>query len=267
MALKSHIQVPNFILKNFRDSTGRVNYLDLTSDDLMIRASGSDRLGTEENYYSEEIEQLLSAEIERPFSLLVKTINDFLQSEKTSIELSMSVEDDCKKYIAASAVRSNLALDSFLQGSITAQFCSDQDNHDSIVAFSIMQDNEIMKQLNDYTITIIVNGSSQKLVVPRNCFYMVMSNGFQCIVTPISPTCAFALLPKGYFGNLSETGRIAYIDTSEDIKIMNTYALQFEYTFNKSFVASSSRDELVYLKRYVQDNREKLEKSWTVVRK
>ena len=92
--VNSHIQVPNAILKQFRDEEDpekKVWYLDLATGEVKRSASG--KLGTEKGYYSEGIEQFWSATIESPIAALNArirkscdgcegSIGDFLFSEK-----------------------------------------------------------------------------------------------------------------------------------------------------------------------------------------
>lgn len=69
--MNSHIQVPNAILKQFRDEEDpekKVWYLDLATGEVKRSASG--KLGTEKGYYSEGIERFWSATIESPIAAL-----------------------------------------------------------------------------------------------------------------------------------------------------------------------------------------------------
>lgn len=100
MSKNSHIQIPNFILKQFRSSNGQVLHLDL--DNNRIRSCSSKKLGTEYGYYSDEIEDYLNKEIENPFSDYVKTIVPFSKENKDKLQLSFKVEDACKKFVTAS---------------------------------------------------------------------------------------------------------------------------------------------------------------------
>lgn len=69
--INSHIQIPNAVLKQFRDEKDpekKVWYLDLATGEVKRSASG--KLGTEKGYYSEGIEQFWSATIESPIAAL-----------------------------------------------------------------------------------------------------------------------------------------------------------------------------------------------------
>lgn len=107
--INSHIQIPNAVLKQFRDEKDpekKVWYLDLATGEVKRSASG--KLGTEKGYYSEGIEQFWSATIESPIAALNArirkscdgcegNIGDFLLSEKDKTAV--------KRYIKAMAIR------------------------------------------------------------------------------------------------------------------------------------------------------------------
>ena len=76
MTINSHIQVPNFILRNFTCKTGKVAYFDLKTQ--RIGYAGTKTLGTELGYYSDKTEDELSSKIERPFSQLCLRAIDLL---------------------------------------------------------------------------------------------------------------------------------------------------------------------------------------------
>ena len=116
---------------------------------------------------------------------------------------------------------------------------------------------------------ILINKTEDNLVIPRNCFYTLFSNGLECIVAPISPKYALCLFPPEYAdkNGLSKDNRLCHVENVEDIESMNQRALLYEYMCNKTFVASATRKELDKLAIVLDKNREKLEGIWKNVRK
>ena len=261
--MDSHIQLPNGVLKHFRSNepraSGRVYYLDL--NDGCIHLSGSKRLGTETGYYSEEIESYLNKEIETPFTSLAAKVRSFAEKDLDTLVLDVTVEETLKRYIVAAMARSKLALNSLMKKSVTAQFMSMQANHDDLVLISTLGNHGLIPLLQSHKMLVLVNRTDRQFVVPRNCFYTVHSQGYSCIVAPISPICALELVPEKYSGNVinGEEYRFGYIDDPNIISEMNKQALRYEYSFNQTFVASASRYELEKLKTYLETNREYLE--------
>lgn len=266
MAIDSHIQLPKGILKHFSESTGRVFYLDV--DTGKIGLAGAKVLGAENGYYSDEQEKYLNKEIESPITMVASKVRAFLKNDKGILTLKKSEENVLKRYITAAMARSRLSLDTFLSASMTADLCTDQQNHDDIVLFSTIKNGGIAEIFENYFLVVLINKTEDNLVVPRNCFYTLSSNKFECIVAPISPKYALCLFPPEYAdkNGLSKDYRLCHVDNAEDIELMNQRALIYEYMCNKTFVASATRNELDKLAIFLDRNREKLEGLWKCVR-
>ena len=259
MLVNSHVQIPKSVLKQFAYSNGQVNYLDLNN--CRIRSCSPKTLGTEFGYYSEAMEQWLSSEIEGPFSELSAQINHFAADGSHDLVLPVSVEETCKKYVTASMARSEVALKAFYDKSVTAAFADDQENHDLLVYYSTVNKKGISPLIGDHQMLTLVNHTNRQFVVPRNCFYDINHKGYSCIIVPISPYCALELVPHDYSANNvnGTTVRLGIVDKPEIVEAMNIRALQVEYTYNKSFVASANREELDQLRLYIEDNKNMLE--------
>ena len=266
MPVNSHIQIPNAVLRNFRNPfTGKVFHLDLTLQ--RIRSCSSDILGTEYGYFSDEMEQYLSKKIEKPFSELVSSVRAFLNSDCPLLEMPIAFEDTCKRYISSAMYRSGLALKMLIQGSVTAPFVSAQENHDDLVRVGLQHNNGIFPQLADYEMIVLVNRTQVQFVVPRNCFFEVSSHSVKCLIAPISPDCALCLAPKEFRREIIEDAesRMGFLDNAEDVWVSNNHALQFEYVFNHGFVAAANKTELQNLLKYLNSQKSELEKIRTEV--
>lgn len=266
MAIDSHIQLPKGVLKHFSESSGRVFYLDMVTGKIGLAGAGV--LGTEYGYYSEEQEKYLNKEIESPITNVASKVRAFLKKDKGSLTLKKSEEIILKKYVTAAMARSSLSLETFLSTSMTADLFTEQQNHDDIVFFSTMRNGGVAEIFKNYFLVVLINKTEDNLVVPRNCFYTLSSNKFECIVAPISPKCALCLFPPEYAdkNGLSKDYRLCHVETIEDIELMNQRALMYEYMCNKTFVASATRKELDELVIVLDRNREKLEEIWKSVR-
>lgn len=259
MAVNSHIQIPNCILKNFRSpQSGKVFYLNL--DTGHIGACGSASLGTELGYYSDEMEQYLNKEIELPFSRLTAEVISFVSEEKEKLNLPVEVETSFKKYITASMARSKFVLDIFMKGSFTSALVDMQTNHGDVVFISTKKNEGIHPSIQNHKMKVIVNSTNWQFVVPRNCFYSVRRGNTNTvwIIAPISPLCVLALAPEDYYAS-TEEGILYQIKDQNEIIEMNKHALAYEYAFNKAFVAAADKKELELLQKYYNGNHEYLD--------
>lgn len=259
--MNSHIQIPNAILKQFRDEEDlekKVWYLDLATGEVKRSASG--KLGTEKGYYSEDIEQFWSATIESPIAALNArirkscdgcegNIGDFLLSEKDKTAV--------KRYIKAMAVRSNLAYKSMLESSLTADECTAQENHDDLSRFGMEVTGQFEEIFGRLDVVILLNKTPYNLVVPRNGWYALSFCRVEKIVAPISPRYAFLLYPKDYPGY--KNTQFDVVDDARYILAMNTMALKHECVYNMTFIASKSRRELDELQKIYREYRAQFE--------
>lgn len=257
---ESHIQITKFLLNNFKALDGKVNFLSL--DDLKIYSEGARHVGTEDEYYSDQMEQYLNHEREQPFVKLIKRILNAFRQKPVNFQFSSNDEIIVKRFVTSSMARSSLALNTFLKNSITAPFFSPQTNHDHIVYFGTQLNMGIADRIQNYKMLIMENKTKKQFVISRNCIYSVPSYGYQCIILPISPEYVIQLVPYEYTANMidGEDVRFGIFIDPNVISQMNLLALEYEYAFNKAFIAAARKDELEELQKYAEENREALER-------
>lgn len=253
MSILSHVQIPNGILKYFRDEADpgkRVWYLDISSGQILQKASN--RLGTQKNLYNSKTEEFWNSEIESKITDLNAKVRKYCSQNALP---SISSEDAavCKRYVKAAMIRSNLAYDTFKATSLTADMCSGQDNHAMVSYFGMLKNGTIDSELEKMDVTVLVNKTGRNFVVPRNCFYYVFQHDESRMIVPISPKIAYLLCPTQ--SNFEGSYRVILdVDT---IAAMNVAALNTEVEFNKAFVASSSRQELIFLQSHLEEIKER----------
>lgn len=258
-AIHSHIQLPNSVLKRFRDETNeekKVWYLDIPSGE--IRKTSTRRLGTSKGYYSSEGESFWSREIENSLSDLANRVCKKAQSSP----LTEEGVDTIKRYIKAAAVRSGIANTAMENSSVTAALLSNQEKHDVLAMHGMNFPGKLDDILREMGAMVLINQTERNFVVPRNCYYCAPIMDDVTIVAPISPKMAFSLFPAtAHPGFESE---FAVIHSGEIVKMMNVYALKYEYMFNKEFIAANDRRELEMLQNIRKEHLSKLEALSTV---
>ncbi|NLU24652.1 MAG: hypothetical protein GXW99_08100 [Clostridiales bacterium] len=253
--INSHIQLPNGILKYFRDECDpekKVWYLDISTGNIMRKPAG--KLGTSKGYFSEAGESFWNEEIETPLTRLNNEIRLFNDLKIESVQFSAEDIATFKRYIKAAAIRSNLACRTMMNKSVTAALFTDQENHDALSYFGMSINGEFDQLLMKMNVSILLNRTPRFWVVPRNCYYSISSSGKETLVAPISPTCALLYLTENIQGYYAE------VTNSVDIEIMNVAALKYEYMFNGAFVASNSQFELKALQCFRQKHLPELER-------
>ncbi len=255
MNVNSHIQLPRFILNNFRSKNGKVWNLNL--NDCKLHSCGTKKLGTQKGYYSQELEQYLNQQIENPFSKLAYKIATFVEQGEESLILPVDAENICKQYISVAAFRSKKAYSDFLKGSLVAGLLDDQTSHDGLAFFSTKLNSGIVPEISESRMMVLANKTDKEFVVPQNCFYLISSNRFPCVIAPITPFCAVGLISKDY--PLEKNVNLWLVSDTDDILHMNKQALCMEYVFNHEFVVARRKNELLELKSYLEENQTSLE--------
>lgn len=258
MAIKSHIQLPRFILQNFRDekdSEKKVWYLDLSSCE--INRKSASRLGTSKGYYSEDGEEFWSKNVESPFSEFAHEINLFCSNKLQALQMNSKKTEIARHYIKAAVVRSTSAYEEMMNSSFSAPLYTEQQRHD-ILSVLGMRNTEILDPiLSAQHVTVLANRSNRHLVVPRNCFYLVSHEHNPVYIAPISPRAALLLFsPEN-----SSLSRDSYAEVFDDKEIdwLNICALKNERIYNMDFVACDRRTELEFLQYILQESHRKSE--------
>lgn len=247
--MNSHVQVPRLVLRHFAVE-GKVPYLDFKT--LEIRTQSAKTLGTEEDYYSENVEGELSKNVESRFGYLANRLIAEKKKGNSIFELSPEEENVCKKYISASGYRSDKTFADMLKYSLTAELETDQANRDAHIHFALRQNEGVFPHFEDFRATVLYNETDCLWVVPRNGFYAIYSQSLLCYVAPFCPTGAVALIPETLLS-------CNIVDTRVEAQRMNEYAVEMEYGYNCAFVAGVDKTELERLKTYVKTNRDRLE--------
>lgn len=261
MAINSHIQLPNSILKYFRDesdSEKKVWYLDISSGSIMKAASN--KIGTSKGYYSDFGENFWNRTVEDSLAKLNhKFYKIYMQKENAeigSLPMSQDDKDIIKKYIKAAMVRSSLAYKTMKQNSFTAELFSEQENHDALSYFGMISTGEVDCILDKLDVAFLINQTDRDLVVPRNCYYEINKSSGINIIVPIFPKGAWLLFEKEK--QPEWIGCIGAIANPEVIEVMNVCALQYECTFNQAFVASNSYFEIERLQFFQEEHQSDL---------
>lgn len=249
MSTDSHVQIPRQILRRFMDDY-KVAYLDLKCN--KIKYKGPNKLDTENGYYSSTNEDYLAQNVEDSYGKISIPLLNFYDNIG-NMSISPEMEANARKFLTFSFLRSNYAK--FLIRSRYLTFLSDREQ-DFLINFG--RDTGVTL-FSDLKLNIIINTSSLGFVVPRSCWYEVLSSGVLSIVMPISPKSAFIFVPPGEHslhinGNNLEYGKI---DSESKVERINEYALNYEYVYNKGFIASVDMHELQRLQMYLVTNQEK----------
>ncbi|MBN1777014.1 MAG: hypothetical protein JW811_02735 [Clostridiales bacterium] len=224
MPINSHIQVPKGVLKYFADPISKkVWYLDIQKG--KIRKVSPRKLGCSLDYFSGDMEDFLDANVESPVSKLNKKARDFCLGEDQTITITVQDQVTVKLYVKNLLVRSKFALQSILDNSITAELFNDQSNHDDLVYTGLVTKGSIDDLLKKGKVSLLVNHTEHNLVIPRNGFYSIISQGVEYLIIPISPKGAWMIIlqPASQGDDIDESTH--YIEQAMNGKFIVQYTI------------------------------------------
>lgn len=270
--VKSHKQLPKQILSHFVDpKIGGVWRLDLGIDrshvssaptaTWRIHPAAIKTLGTQKGYYSAQMEQYLNSAIEAPLGNLWNRMQAFASGKVASIDIRKIDEETVRNYFSALIARSSYMIDSIMSGIAPWTDEPPQDLRGTIVRDVLEGDHGVNAEIKSTSVAFVINRSARNFVVPQNGYYCFSMDSKNCYFAPISPNFGFLLVPPDVLP-IMEDGQVCHLQKmqdEDDIDYLNKQALVFEFAFNKGFVASATKDELLTLNRCLDENKENLD--------
>jgi len=254
MAQKSHIQITRALLKNFSHKSfingkpeGRkAFYLDLK--DNQIKEEKINILGTEEGYYSAEMENYLSKNVESKFGVIMRNAFDYTNGKIERFTIDSVI---IKTFFLYSILRSNYIFNKVNNDrSALAKLLLPPISHEEI----LLHPEAAEGAFSDYFANIFFNDSTTDLVIPKNCVYQVAyKSGNACAFLPITPKIAFILMQNNDNDEMFHGDSMLAANTSEEslINIFNEKALEYEQNWSNKFIVASRTIELEYLKNVI----------------
>lgn len=245
--MKSHIQIPRCVLKEFVNEKNYFYKYDVLKDE--ITKGFPKTTYTAENYYSDAIEKALNKYVETPLKKLLNYARKFPEEEIIRVEDDLL--DISRIYFKSLIARSPQLLRSVSDNGVHLQFVAPQDQHDMVVDFA-MRDPRMDRFKNEYDFTFMVNKTKTPFVIPTRGAYEFSINGTQCIGVPLTPWCALLLKLKGE-KLLSGKGDNVVVVISEGLDEMVTKINSFAFTKQKrdgcGYVICHDEDQLELLKK------------------
>ena len=244
--IQSHIQMPKLLLKRF-EKGNRFFYYDVKKG--IIGNHGTARsANTQKGYYSEEIEQYLSQNIETPFSKMIQLI-DSLDLDNPSFRIDPIMRECIIDFFYALIARNPILISEIDKESIYFQFLSEQDRHDYAVHYGIEYLKEI-GYLKDYGITFLVNKSNLPLVSPISGIYSFKIMEIDCHMLPVSPIFGIVLVKREELFKMTKNGIIPLFQINQEQQAfsLNQNAFKTQCKLGYGIIISPDMDVLKRLK-------------------
>lgn len=244
--VRSHIQMPKMILKNFHNANNELFYYDYKTQ--KISKGHAKTLYREEGYYSKKVEDFLGNKIENPLKKLIS----FLQN--TNFEDGdtppVGYEELAFNYIYSLLSRAPSTVREINRNSVFFQLLTETDRHD-IAAHDALIVAKERKLLKEFNVFFLSNTSSEPLVLPTGGI-------IQCgerLICPVTPWRAIVFdkcaMPKEEEKTIIRLYEVTSIDT---IKALNILAFKHESKHDRKYLVASSRQQLEKIVDAVQQS-------------
>ncbi|MDD3041067.1 DUF4238 domain-containing protein [Bacteroides sp.] len=243
--VKSHTQIPKFLLKGFSHKTKdgqKVFYLDL--DDLLVKEGKINQLGTVVGFYNKEIEDFLNKNVERPFADLLVEFNEYAKEKRKPLTISRKDNDIIRRFMRYCLLRSDYFLAQVNTQSKLSFLVGGYTHNDVLAHVDFFSSNDF---LENYNATILINHSDIEFVTLKNCYISAMVEGKQPkYIIPINRKIAIMLISNSENIGVKDTYEITpHIVVSDDVmKSINARALFNEIQYSGKFLVCSREKEL-----------------------
>ncbi len=233
--IKSHVQIPKFILKQFENINHQLFYYDFEKDE--IKSGHAKSLNTVMGFYSEEIEDFLSSIVEQPFSKFLQKAKPFISGQTVDIDYDDRIA--VFTYLYSLISRGSTYFETVKKESVTAFLFSEQEFHDIAVYLGITS---LSKEqfFQDSDITLGVNLTNVPFIMPNIGYCETKGT----IIMPITPFLAVMIVYKDK-ERFYENGEhfFAKFDDENSVKNLNMRLFLNEKNNNK-YVTATSKEQL-----------------------
>lgn len=256
MDVKSHIQLPKCILKQFENDNHELYYYDGNEKNHnrnIIKTGHAKTLNSELGYYSEATEFALSTKIEQPLSELLQFVNT-TNFDGSQFYLDSKYKKIVLRYIYSLFSRSSQLLSAIKKESIFFQFFNQQVQHDIAVMNGIYFADE-MELFKDKYLTFMVNQTDNPFIITLFDFFDYKQDDYQYIQIPLTPKISAVLVKEEWVKNTSENGVIKLLTVldSDILFSINKLACKRELKNGRKICISNDKE---YLRKIIESIKE-----------
>lgn len=218
LAINSHVQLPQLLLKNYRTDND-LYYLDIKLKKILKKSVK--KYNAKFGYYSISFENYLNKNYEKLIDNIIKTIKPFINQEVSTVTIDNLTLKINKLFLMAIA-RNPKYVKEVNDVSTSAQlFENGYSTEDILVLGESIQNNFI----RGYKPILIVNYTKRNLVTLKSLISNIsIDGGNKCMVMLLHPKFAIALIPIKYYEEIiKKEGNQTYfrLDEEKDLIEMN----------------------------------------------
>lgn len=250
--IRSHVQMPKSLLKRFQNKNHRFFYYDIRKN--FVGTNGTaESLNTERGYFSPEMEQYLSKNIEAPFGQILSVI-DRIDFEQERFLMPADFEKLTKTFVYALMARDPREIEDANRDMFFSQiFFSKQMRHDYLTLKRIKIANR-KDFLSDYLLTFMLNSTDVPFVLPISGIYGYQMGKYRIISLPVTPEIALCFVHIDDAGDLiveENKASLWKVTSPVMIRKINEKAFEAQISRNHGWLICPYREELDRLKEEI----------------
>lgn len=243
--MKSHIQMPKCVLKEFAIQEGkfkgRCYSFDIASG--IISRTAPKKVNTVQDFYSDDVEHIFSELIEMPLGNEIRNIKDNIDRGQVPI-----MDADAGKvflnYLHALLSRSPMMLDSIRQNLTVGFLFSEQMKNDlAAVAYGKMDEQHVFC---DFRPIYLLNKTTIPFVLPTCGFYFINTDKAHAVMhLPITENIGVLLIKSDEDTNEKF---VVLLEDESKVRDMNNMAYRGQKIFKNAYLISSRKEALERIK-------------------
>ena len=241
--INSHIQMPESMLKRFENLHHQFFYYDV-SRRFIGNHGHAGTTNTRHDFYSSDVEAFLSANVEKPFAAVLKTVDE-ISIEPPQGHIDSVFDFTAKRFVYALVARNPDNIDHIKEYSFLTDFLSERDSHDAGMMLGFAAETE-REFLAGYGTTIAINMTEVPFILPTCGAYYIQLQRIEHIVLPVSPEKAIVFVEEKGKDAVIHDGIVHpyRVDDVHGVQVFNEAAFSTQCRYGNGFIVSPSRAAL-----------------------
>ena len=243
MLINSHIQMPESVLKRFENQHHQYYYYDVEGQFIGNHGHASST-NTQHGFYSRDVEEFLNANIETPFSNLMKTVDE-IHVDPPQGHIDAVFDYTAKRFVYALVARNPDNIERIKDYPFLTEILTEVEARDAgmMLGFAAEVEREF---LAGFGTTVAVNITEVPFILPTCGAYYVQMRGIMHVALPVTPQKAIVFVEERGTDVIIHDGIVHpyHVDDASAVQVFNKAALSTQCRYGNGYVVSPDKTAL-----------------------
>ena len=241
--INSHIQMPESVLKRFENSHHQYYYYDV-SKQFIGNHGHAGNTNTQRGFYSIDTEAFLSANIEKPFGDLMKTIDE-INVDPPQGHIDAAFDYTAKRFVYALVARNPDNIERIKDYPFLTEILTECEARDAGMMSGFAAEVE-RDFLAGFGTTVAVNTTEVPFILPTCGAYYVQMRGIMHIALPVTPQKAIVFEGERGADAIIHAGIVHpyRVDDISAVQVFNEAAFSAQCRYGNGYVVSPDKTAL-----------------------